>query len=311
MSAQELSDRCSELGYPVARNTITNLENGRKEVVSVQEVDVLARALNIPPVMLLYPIGLDDRVDVLPGAGRELFEAIQWFAGHWHLLPDPGLAAYGSYTQWALMNPSESQQSMSEGLGLLYLWRAHASMLNDLTQAVDEWSGLEAFIEDIEHGDVPEHDKDSIAAQFYSTPISVHRARAGELRSRINEVEGAIVRLRADMRRNGVPTPPLYGDLSRLDREEPAASELSPYERQVARLDEPVGLPGATFGVGDSIEHQQLGTGRVVGVRLSVDADGAEHPYLIVQFDRPEGGTIEFQVQTGELVPAEADDGDA
>lgn len=81
LSAQELSAACGRLGFPIPRSTITNLENGRKETVSVQEVTVLALALEVPPVLLLYP--LSEGADVPPDHERPAFNAVQWFSGLW------------------------------------------------------------------------------------------------------------------------------------------------------------------------------------------------------------------------------------
>jgi transcriptional regulator with XRE-family HTH domain len=81
MSAQALSDRCAELGYPIPRSTIQNLEIGRKESISVQEAVVLAQALMVPPILLLYPLGRAEGVEVLPGVDVSAWEAVQWFIG--------------------------------------------------------------------------------------------------------------------------------------------------------------------------------------------------------------------------------------
>jgi transcriptional regulator with XRE-family HTH domain len=82
LSTQGLSDICSErVGYAVPRNTIVNLETGRKESLSVQELVAIALALDTPPVMLLYP--LDRDVEIAPGEPRNPLHAIEWFAGKW------------------------------------------------------------------------------------------------------------------------------------------------------------------------------------------------------------------------------------
>lgn len=81
-AAQQLADRCAALGYPIPRSTIANIESGRKRDVPVQEVAVIARALGVPPVRLLYPLqdgglsftALPD-VEVLP------VDAMEWFSG--------------------------------------------------------------------------------------------------------------------------------------------------------------------------------------------------------------------------------------
>lgn len=81
MSAQQLSERCAELGYPIPRSTITNLEIGRKESISIQEVAILAKALGIPPLALLFPIGHDQTFEVLPDTVIPTWLAAQWFSG--------------------------------------------------------------------------------------------------------------------------------------------------------------------------------------------------------------------------------------
>src|SRR4051812_14487081 len=50
ISAQELSDRCDGLGHSVPRNIIANIENGRRSAVTLQELLVIAMALNVPPI---------------------------------------------------------------------------------------------------------------------------------------------------------------------------------------------------------------------------------------------------------------------
>lgn len=82
LSTQRLSDLCSEkVGFAIPRNTIVNLEMGRKESISVQELVAIALALDTPPVSLLYP--LDQEVEIAPGERRNPFHAAQWFAGEW------------------------------------------------------------------------------------------------------------------------------------------------------------------------------------------------------------------------------------
>ncbi|MGY1730150.1 helix-turn-helix domain-containing protein [Geodermatophilus sp. SYSU D01045] len=81
VSAQKLADRCTELGYPIPRSTISNLESGRKETISVQELLVLARALEIPPLLLLFPLGRVDRVPLLPEVDAPTWPAARWFTG--------------------------------------------------------------------------------------------------------------------------------------------------------------------------------------------------------------------------------------
>lgn len=85
MSAQQLADRCAELGMAIPRAVLANLENGRRPVVQVPELLVLAAALEVPPVVLMAPLGHEPIVEILPG--RELYarEAVRWISGETRL----------------------------------------------------------------------------------------------------------------------------------------------------------------------------------------------------------------------------------
>ncbi|MFE4197373.1 helix-turn-helix domain-containing protein [Paenarthrobacter sp. NPDC056912] len=67
MSAQDLSAACEAAGYPIPRSTIANIESGRKETVSLQEVLIIARILHIPPLALIYsPFDAATAIHVTP-----------------------------------------------------------------------------------------------------------------------------------------------------------------------------------------------------------------------------------------------------
>lgn len=82
ISAQQLADRCSEIGMStLTRSVIADLENGRRLWVGVSELMVLAVALNTAPITLLYPPPLGETVDVLPGVEAPKTVALEWFSG--------------------------------------------------------------------------------------------------------------------------------------------------------------------------------------------------------------------------------------
>lgn len=87
MSAQQLSDACDKLGVPIERSVISNLENKRRAIVSVPELLALARALGVPPLMLVFPVGREEEVEVLPGKHVPTWQAVMWFTGE---APFPG-----------------------------------------------------------------------------------------------------------------------------------------------------------------------------------------------------------------------------
>lgn len=80
-STQWLADRTAQLGHPISRTALSNLEVGRKRAVDVPELIVLARALGVPPLLLLYPAISAGEVEVLPGHRTSSWSAAQWFAG--------------------------------------------------------------------------------------------------------------------------------------------------------------------------------------------------------------------------------------
>ncbi len=56
LSAQRLADRCAELGAPeINRSVIANIES-RRESVSIDEVSILAQALDVSPVQLFTAV---------------------------------------------------------------------------------------------------------------------------------------------------------------------------------------------------------------------------------------------------------------
>lgn len=81
ITLQELSDRCAALGYPIARSVISKLEKGHRHSVTVDEVQVLAQALGVAPVLLLFPLGRGEDAEILPGVEADPSWAIAWFCG--------------------------------------------------------------------------------------------------------------------------------------------------------------------------------------------------------------------------------------
>lgn len=95
-SAQWLADRTRELGSPVTRAVISDLEIGRRRYVTTAEVVVLARALDTAPIALLYPYpyyGDEATIQVLPTPDGEQprevpkIDAVQWFSGVLNISP--------------------------------------------------------------------------------------------------------------------------------------------------------------------------------------------------------------------------------
>lgn len=127
-SAQWLSDRCADLGYPIGRATISEIEVGRRKSVSVPELIVLAAALNTSPVNLVYPGPYQNAVEILPARKAGEFNAAQWFSGVYSYL--------GSDRPGAAEDPAEQWRANTE---TLYQWRH----LDELMTTRDEMDNPE------------------------------------------------------------------------------------------------------------------------------------------------------------------------
>lgn len=87
MSAQALADACTALNFPIGRGTIAKLENGGRESIGIHELVVIAAALGVRPVELLFPGALEtphvneSAVEYFPGAPIPMREAWDRFVG--------------------------------------------------------------------------------------------------------------------------------------------------------------------------------------------------------------------------------------
>lgn len=81
LSAQQLADACARLGLPIQRSVLANLESGRRANLSVPELLVLAAALNVAPVLLVFPVGSQELSEFRPGMKVDTWRAAQWFGG--------------------------------------------------------------------------------------------------------------------------------------------------------------------------------------------------------------------------------------
>lgn len=81
MSTQQLADKTAELGMAIRRSVLANLENGRRGSVSIDELLILAAALDAAPMDLLYPVGLEEQIEMLPGRTMDSVGIVSWFCG--------------------------------------------------------------------------------------------------------------------------------------------------------------------------------------------------------------------------------------
>lgn len=88
VSAQQLAEATARLGYPISRNQIANYETGRKQTLDVAELLVLAMALQVPPITLLFGGHPDATLEVTPGQEMPVIDAVAWFSADERLADD-------------------------------------------------------------------------------------------------------------------------------------------------------------------------------------------------------------------------------
>jgi transcriptional regulator with XRE-family HTH domain len=80
---------CERLGAPqLSVSALANIERGqtaeskrRRRDVSVDELMVLAKALDTAPLLLLFPVGTETAIEYLPGQAVSPWDAAKWFSG--------------------------------------------------------------------------------------------------------------------------------------------------------------------------------------------------------------------------------------
>src|SRR5664280_405378 len=133
LGAQKLADRTAELGMPVARNTIANLENGRRTTRTVGELLALAAALDIPPVVLLVPLGTSSDAETLPGVTVSTDRAFGWVAASQSAATASFAikVAIGGTPRVVELIPELLPPTDAQLQGLLALFRQHGAALQD------------------------------------------------------------------------------------------------------------------------------------------------------------------------------------
>jgi hypothetical protein len=107
MSAQELANACAAIGHPIPRNVIANMESGRRSVLPLVDVIVLAEALDTHPALLIYPLGHVSELQRLPlQYPTPTWDAMSWFTGESGSGPDRALVqAFREYDRQGVIEP--------------------------------------------------------------------------------------------------------------------------------------------------------------------------------------------------------------
>lgn len=81
LTTQRLSDLTAKIGQRIPPTVLTNLEHQRRDYVSVSELLLIAAALNVPPVLLIAPIGQTEEIESLPANHTSPWRIRGWLMG--------------------------------------------------------------------------------------------------------------------------------------------------------------------------------------------------------------------------------------
>lgn len=75
--------RLDELGWPVSISTMNGMLGSKRQSLSLPELLMLARALEVSPSVLLLPLAENEVVELYPGVRLEPLDALSFIAGKW------------------------------------------------------------------------------------------------------------------------------------------------------------------------------------------------------------------------------------
>lgn len=178
-TAQQLADEMTKAGVKWDRQVVAKLENNRRQAVTVAELLALGQVFGVPPTALLFPVGRQDTVEVLPGREIDTWTAARWFMGDERSDEyDPAGTLTGDPDEWQAATAP------------IKLSRSHDNLIAEYEWAITESSLFSPTEDD------PERRK--------------QQARAQNLLNSLRSV-------RAQMRRQGMKPPVLVDHLSHVD----------------------------------------------------------------------------------------------
>lgn len=104
-SVRQLAEECQRLGMAsLTEASVGNIERGQKagsgakrgiRRVLVEELTVLAKALEVPPILLVFPVDTAPTIEVAPGQVMPTWDALRWFTAEGPMNPDGTDRAFG------------------------------------------------------------------------------------------------------------------------------------------------------------------------------------------------------------------------
>jgi transcriptional regulator with XRE-family HTH domain len=189
-SARELADRCEDLGQRVEPQVIANMETGRRANVTIAEVVILAAALDVPPVLLIFPARTDQTVEPLPNREDNAWSSLLRFTGE--------------------REPLGRNDASPDGDELRVWWDGVMPMtrLREHDEAIGEFWGAVEYVRRMEAHQ---------AATEGQVSDELLEERRGRAMDQVIGAERRLAAFRGQLRAQGIEPPALGHDLAHID----------------------------------------------------------------------------------------------
>lgn len=189
----EMSDRLTALGRPIPVLGLRRIERGERRV-DIDDLAAIARALGVPPLLLIFPVDVSREVEVLPGQVRPTYAAARWFMGDSAFPAEAGSPS--SYTE-------EDWREFAAGPTVLGSFAGHEQIAGEAEIAL--------------HGARSHRELAVRNAHVEGGPEWHHRMAEGDER-RYRELERELIGIRERLRAAGIEPPPLRPALAHIDQ---------------------------------------------------------------------------------------------
>lgn len=209
MTAQALADRCTELGLPMDRAVIAKLEKGHRQNLTIAELIILAKALGVSPVELVFPLGQQEKTEILPDEHAETWAAAKWFTG------DAGFPGEHPMT-WTLVRELREHDQALQEFGkerlILETQTFEEQKLRKTMTAVVGGLRPDFDLADVELDRVEDHN-----VRRSLTTLFTLAAELPSRRERVKRLKQDVIVRRRRLRKRGITPPPLDAEFAELD----------------------------------------------------------------------------------------------
>lgn len=191
-SDQWIADRTKELGHPLSRTAISEYRRGVRKSMPVTDLMIIAQALRVPPVTLLFPNLPNGEVVLVPSTDRPTaLDSLFWFTGETGWLPSSYKIFREFDSEGNVQDPiPRTMYSSLGGSGSVEAFNSTQSrILNVSRDLAEAWNELRATFRALADPNDPQA----------ALPAEVKNSRYNFALSRIDEISERLTALGGDM----------------------------------------------------------------------------------------------------------------